>query len=851
MHKRFIDINFKSLYPHSRKVMKETSKRRPRLTLVCESCKKKRIKCDKGHPCSNCRKSNKTCKYDTSYLQQLPYVSSAKRPIVLGSDSSSASLKNSNPFSRSNELTDFLKIPSQSNQSRAGTDSPLDPPNEIPPWSNNNLIAGGSTTAGGISSSNSSSTGPGLNNDKIVIDRHELETLKQKISELEQKDRTLLTLPSLNTYSNSSHNIQLPPLNLPTMNNLTNDNVSLLGENPFNNVHDTLDFTEFDEIPFSYKSKMNLTQGLKLLYEENDNFDVDFDKIEFCYDPTDQFSIEEQNVSLNDKILLILPSKQNFWVLVDSFFQKLCHILPVCNTSELTKDFIRIFGEKELTNEKFNRININDNRDYLIICFALLFIRFGYLLLTNNNKLTNESIKNYDPEVVENSKLSNEEKEDILFLRQLLNLPVTLKIHRVINNCLSLFPFNSNGKNFLLFQFLFYYRIYFIYAPESSGSALGNDTMYLQTLLLNMSKAFGFNKRKNICNLTDGEYKSGRRIYVCIILQEYYQIAINGIIDVNNFYFDYEPLHVEELMFEDDSPETRINLEVFVVVWNNLLESCTNNYNLVRFSYKAVNIKQLTKSISNIESTIDRKIIPKIIENHLFSLLRVFYEKQLLVGYNLFFVSNFIHLQHYFTDHNNNELSFFYNKKIFIKLYEIMDFLTNLINNEINFKVLNYFIVNSILQNFLNICLIFLMNYVIKFKFILKREIINGNNYLLTVQSIHDLFVKHCKFLLKLLHEFSHYYYYSWKVFRITYFYFRVITGDEFYEKNKLLSDEVVSPILSTDQLNEIYSITNIDIPYQDDESFNFPGIAKTDEKWVNYYRYNNTQKFDIFNEVS
>lgn len=63
--------------------------KRKRLTLVCDSCKKKKIKCDKQSPCTSCVKSGvaSTCNFSSVQDGKVPkvpaYVSSASRPILL------------------------------------------------------------------------------------------------------------------------------------------------------------------------------------------------------------------------------------------------------------------------------------------------------------------------------------------------------------------------------------------------------------------------------------------------------------------------------------------------------------------------------------------------------------------------------------------------------------------------------------------------------------------------------------------------------------------------------------------------------------------------------------------------
>lgn len=66
--------------------------KRSRVTIVCANCKKRKIKCDRGEPCSQCTKGQMTCSYPTAKVERvtttkkteskLPYMSSAKNPLV-------------------------------------------------------------------------------------------------------------------------------------------------------------------------------------------------------------------------------------------------------------------------------------------------------------------------------------------------------------------------------------------------------------------------------------------------------------------------------------------------------------------------------------------------------------------------------------------------------------------------------------------------------------------------------------------------------------------------------------------------------------------------------------------------
>lgn len=64
-------------------------KRRQRITVVCTNCKKRKSKCDRGNPCSNCTniKIKNSCVYvkDTATSQMLS-AKSGNLPVVIHSE---------------------------------------------------------------------------------------------------------------------------------------------------------------------------------------------------------------------------------------------------------------------------------------------------------------------------------------------------------------------------------------------------------------------------------------------------------------------------------------------------------------------------------------------------------------------------------------------------------------------------------------------------------------------------------------------------------------------------------------------------------------------------------------------
>lgn len=74
--------------------MNGAAKKRLRVSIVCFSCKRKKIKCDRMSPCGQCVKANIECSYPLNRVPtkseksdiNLPYMSSAKNPMMFDGD---------------------------------------------------------------------------------------------------------------------------------------------------------------------------------------------------------------------------------------------------------------------------------------------------------------------------------------------------------------------------------------------------------------------------------------------------------------------------------------------------------------------------------------------------------------------------------------------------------------------------------------------------------------------------------------------------------------------------------------------------------------------------------------------
>lgn len=169
--------------------------KRPRPSLVCENCKRKKIMCDKLQPCTQCVKAKLTvtCSYTARPVQKendnsnLPYVSSAKNPL---SFNESEEEEVANATSTNGAINDFIGTEAAEAAPVAQANSGASTVSGASGFSAASTVSGVSA-ASAISSASASGGNPGWEHtavDKVptvTIPLTELEQLKHRLNQIE------------------------------------------------------------------------------------------------------------------------------------------------------------------------------------------------------------------------------------------------------------------------------------------------------------------------------------------------------------------------------------------------------------------------------------------------------------------------------------------------------------------------------------------------------------------------------------------------------------------------------------------------------------------------------------------
>ncbi|CAH2354980.1 multidrug resistance regulator 1 [[Candida] railenensis] len=571
-------------------------KKRQRQTLVCEFCRKRKVKCDKGNPCSTCKKyGNVNCHYSDNMFQMI----------------------SGNTFVEQNHMGDT------------------------------NYMVKTSPNGNGVGALRKSSDSSVKSDLEL-----ELESLKQKIKSIEQSVTSIATSDlSPNSIQSNSSSTQygLPSLDTPTLADpLTISShwkdKSMLGRNPVASNYDTINFyTGYTSVqdkeplrranfgPMSWIALLRKDRASNMLwsyvegrrkliedklkvfqttnastktehhfkdlltesfgyndvklfkaktgdrnmkFENGNDYGLDvvnspvsrqlsntttkselnskprlFSNNYNVNDSAAKSKINERarslgisfyagdiddELALADKIELILPNESVIWLLVGRFFTHIYPFYPVIDEVSFRANVSAIIGLEGYDNKKKVSINVEKKLDFANLGLLLLMLRFSYLSLLSTIESVNERNLN-----------TADQSPEAQRLKFLLNNPINLEIVDCAQECLNQFNL-LRRVNMTIMQLALFTRLYHMYAPEDGDSADGGDSQVFTATLVQMALSLGLNREPDLfpdaCN-DEKVNNIGRKIWYLLL-----------IFDFNNAMALGTPLNISRSMFDTKFP---------------------------------------------------------------------------------------------------------------------------------------------------------------------------------------------------------------------------------------------------------------------------------------------------------
>lgn len=673
---------------------------------MCTFCKRRKVRCDKGAPCSTCVKyGNKNCEYVNDVYQ-------------------TKAAPHSNGFNES--VLSLETVPM--------TRKPASMVSLIP----NSAHRPGSNSSSSRSHSTGSLTSRYVNGSAPLLTpavHSELELLKQKILMLEQ----LVSYSNHIDGTSSSTSASSPSEPVKWQGRLNGEENSLLGYYPSSSADETLSFHD-NYLPFlsmqnmgsrycaplswialikvdnavssmfAYKRKnvllkryltKELSKDIETLkpaerfFREKISNEVALNDDSLFPDSSNlypnkknknvpqQFVEKAKSLGLTvyegdldsvhdvlDKIQLILPTAKIVWMLVDRFFARVYPFFPFIDQFDFEHHLERIFGSNSRAHEKIKKLHVQGRMDLAFLALLLMVLRFGYLtLITNSDAMNEANLHSTDP---------SQRAQEIKFL--MMN-PIHMDFVDVAQVCLLQFGY-LRVSNLSLLQLSLYIKLYFSFAPENGDSPEDTNSQSYTSMLINMAMSLGLHREPDNFK---GKIRDDRTSNLCRKIWYYLLI-----IDLHNGMSNGSAPCVSGEMFDTSPPyykpgnENVRDIEIEKEAVNGFrIDRCYNLLNSVVRSISSVhspiNLRDLYLKLSELEIEYIGEQRALVMEPNSQRLVPI--DVSQAIQTKIYFQANFFlagiafHLFNHYERKNEIDLAYFYLKKVVsIVIFNTMPF---------------------------------------------------------------------------------------------------------------------------------------------------------------------------------
>lgn len=180
-----------------------------------------------------------------------------------------------------------------------------------------------------------------------------------------------------------------------------------------------------------------------------------------------------------DQVLNAIPKKRVTWTLVNRYFQILYPFIPFLDEYHFRDTLFRILGPENYRDSQFTKLNVENSSDLAYLSILLVILRLSYLTLLSNRPSINRAR-------MENTDDSPKAKE----IKYLISNPINVSIIDVAH--LTFNQFQTNQKITLpLLQNALFLKAYHSIAPEDGE--FGPNYQVLHGTLVHMAFSLGLN----------------------------------------------------------------------------------------------------------------------------------------------------------------------------------------------------------------------------------------------------------------------------------------------------------------------------------------------------------------------
>lgn len=227
-----------------------------------------------------------------------------------------------------------------------------------------------------------------------------------------------------------------------------------------------------------------------------------------------------KELQLIERIKLALPKQKVIWKLIDRFFNWLYVFMPLLDEVSFEDSISQIIGKRGYSDIKLSKINVTKKLDLANLGILLTVLRLAYSTLFCNNDFTNNCELQSD-----NYTLKAKET------KYLVSNPITVDFVDMALCCLSQFSLHKR-TNLTILQCAIFLKLYHMYAHEGGDGLDGSDSPVSHGSLIEMAFSLGINREPEKSEEFKGDLRRNhlcRKIWCTLLTWDIYYSFTFGI----------------------------------------------------------------------------------------------------------------------------------------------------------------------------------------------------------------------------------------------------------------------------------------------------------------------------------
>lgn len=484
------------------------------------------------------------------------------------------------------------------------------------------------------------------------------------------------------------------------------------------------------------------------------------------------------------RLRTLLPKKKTIWLLLDSFFSTVYPYFPILDEEDFRSQMTRIIGPCSFEEEEIEEISINAFSDFSYLGILVVVLRITYLFLLSNDEPENKMKISID-----------EQFKEVENTRYLLMNPISHNVMSITEYCFTqVKSFDRISMPFL--QLLLFMKLYHLSAPEM-GLFYDTTDSALNAMIIHVAYGLGLNRDPSKID----KFGSPRRHL--LIRKIWKQILL---IDVKDAITFGSPLTTHEDYFDTADPQFEGNNanvhekgceEVACDAYNFCgiyIEALMKIIRPILSLRKKMKVAELCKMLTELElKTADNYAgLDECLHNMKYGgdvgIVTRSYKVSMFLTIKEFLLTVFYRLCLYF--YTKREISYFYLRKMLILVcIEVMPYYFDLLENKDGFVA--SLIVNPAMLMFVYKSDTFLMRMLLKLNFIIYRLMQMSPTerstedliYLKKLSEVSSAVALCVQISIAALSKLSNSYYYAWRIARNDEYVLKTLLTEGFYRE--------------------------------------------------------------------